>query len=171
MGGGAGLRLRRATGTGNVDIPINRIVNDDTILDAAQASRSASDRGKLLGTSASDENQLSLFDVPIDQTARTAAANAQTAADGARAVADAATTVAEATNIANARAAAVAGPVLIVSNIASYDATQNRFEDSSGNEVVVPNGSIVTLTQAVYDAAVADSDFTPNAQAFFATRA
>ena len=99
----------------------------------------------------------------VDQTARDAAA-------AARAVADAATTPAEAATIANARAAAVAGPVLIISNIASYDATQNRFEDSSGNEVVVPNGSIVTLTQAVYDAAVADADFTPNANSIFLTR-
>ena len=79
-------------------------------------------------------------------------------------------TDAEITNIANARAAAVAGPVIIVSNIAAYDATQNRFEDSSGDEVVVPNGVIVTLAQSVYDAAVADSDFTPNANAIFLTR-
>ena len=70
----------------------------------------------------------------------------------------------------DARAAAVAGPSLIITNIASYDATQNRFEDSSGNEVAVPNGAIVTLTQAIYDAAVADSGFTPNANAIFLTR-
>ena len=95
---------------------------------------------------------------------------ATTAAARAQATADAATTVAEATTIANTRAAAVAGPVLIISNIASFDTTQNRFEDSSGNEVVVPNGAIVTLTQAVYDAAVADTDFTPNANAIFLTR-
>ena len=81
-----------------------------------------------------------------------------------------ATQTAEVTRIANARAAAVAGPVTIISNIASYDATQNRFEDSGGNEVVVPNGAIVTLTQAVYDAAVADAGFTPNANAIFLTR-
>ena len=87
-----------------------------------------------------------------------------------RTTADAATTVAEATSIANMRAAAVAGPVIIISNIASYDAAQNRFEDSSGNEVTVPNGSIVTLTQAIYDAAVADAGFTPNANAIFLTR-
>lgn len=62
------------------------------------------------------------------------------------------------------------GPVLIVSNIASFDAAQNRFEDSSGDEVVVPDGSIVTLAQAVYDAAVADAQFTPNAAAIFLTR-
>ena len=78
-------------------------------------------------------------------------------------------TAAEVLATANARAAAVAGPVIIISNIASYDATQNRFEDSAGNEVVVPNGTIVTLTQAVYDAAVADSGFTPNAAAIFLT--
>ena len=64
----------------------------------------------------------------------------------------------------------VPGPVVIVSNIASYDATQNRFEDSSGGAVTVPDGSIVTLTKAVYDAAVADSGFTPNANAVFLTR-
>ena len=63
-----------------------------------------------------------------------------------------------------------ASPVIIVSNIASFDATQNRFEDSSGNEVMVPDGSIVTLTQAVYDAAVSDAEFTPNAAAIFLTR-
>ena len=70
----------------------------------------------------------------------------------------------------DARIKAVPSPVIIVSNIVSYDATQNRFEDSSGDEVVVPNGSIVTLTQAIYDAAVADADFTPNANAIFLTR-
>ena len=64
----------------------------------------------------------------------------------------------------------VPGPVVIVSNIASYDATANRFEDSSGGEVTVPDGSIVTLTKAVYDAAVADSGFTPNTNAVFLTR-
>ena len=62
------------------------------------------------------------------------------------------------------------GPSLIVSNISSYDAAQNRFEDSSGNEVVVPNNSIVTLADAVYKAAVADADFTPNPRAIFITR-
>lgn len=66
--------------------------------------------------------------------------------------------------------AALASPVLIVSNIASYDAAQNRFEDSGGNEVVIPDGSIVTLTQAIYDAAVADAGFTLNANAIFLTR-
>ena len=60
--------------------------------------------------------------------------------------------------------------MLIVSNIASFDATQDRFEDSSGNAVATPNGSIVTLTQAIYDAAVADAQFTPNANAIFLTR-
>lgn len=74
------------------------------------------------------------------------------------------------TTIANARAAVTPGPVIIVSNITSFDATQNRFEDSSGDEVVVPNGAIVTLTQAVYDAAVTASSFTPNAAAIFLTR-
>ena len=98
-----------------------------------------------------------------DQTARDAAAAAQTTAD-------AATTPAEATAIANARAAVTPGPALIISNIASFDATQDRFEDSSGNAVTVPNGSIATLTQAVYNAAVADAQFTPNANAIFLTR-
>ena len=60
--------------------------------------------------------------------------------------------------------------VVIISTIASYDAAQNRFEDSGNNEVVVPDGAIVTLTQAVYDAAVADSGFTPNANAIYLTR-
>ena len=87
-----------------------------------------------------------------------------------RATADAATTTAEATAIANARAAVTPSPVIIVSNIASYDATQDRFEDSSGAEVVVPNGVIVSLTQAVYDAAVADAGFTPNVNSIFLTR-
>ena len=64
----------------------------------------------------------------------------------------------------------VPSAVIIIANIASFDATQDRFEDSSGNAVTVPNGSIVTLTQAVYDAAVADTQFTPNAQAVFLTR-
>ena len=70
----------------------------------------------------------------------------------------------------DARVKAVAGPVIIISDIASYDATANRFEDSDGDEVVVPDGAIVTLTQAVYDAAVADSGFSPNANAIFLTR-
>ena len=95
----------------------------------------------------------------VDQTARNLAGAAQTRADQALSAAQTAQTRAEAP-----------GPVTIVSNIASYDATQNRFEDSSGNEVVVPNGSIVTLLQTVYDAAVTDSDFTPNANAIFLTR-
>lgn len=58
---------------------------------------------------------------------------------------------------------------LIISTITSYDAAQNRFEDSSGNEVTVPNGAIVVLPQAAYDAAVSDADFTPNAAALFLT--
>ena len=70
----------------------------------------------------------------------------------------------------DAQAAAVASPVTIISNIASYDAAQNRFEDSGGNEVTVPNGVIVTLTEAVYDAAVADAGFTPNPNAVFLAR-
>ena len=45
----------------------------------------------------------------------------------------------------------------IITNIASYDAAQNRFEDSSGNAVTPTPGAIVITTQAIYDAAVADS--------------
>ena len=102
----------------------------------------------------------------LDETARAAAAAAQ-------ATADAAPTTAEVTNIARreaATAAATPGPVILVTNIASFDATQNRFEDSSGNAVSVPNGSIVTLAETVYEAAVADAEFTPNANAIFLTR-
>ena len=79
-------------------------------------------------------------------------------------------TAAEVTAIANARAAATPGPVIIISNIASFDAAANRFEDGGGKEVAVPNGSIVLLTQAIYDAAVADAEFTPNPNAVFLTR-
>lgn len=61
-------------------------------------------------------------------------------------------------------------PVIIVSNIASFDAAQDRFEDARGNEVTVPDGSVVTLTQAVYDAAVAKVSFIPNPRAIFLTR-
>ena len=39
------------------------------------------------------------------------------------------------------------------------------------NAVTVHDGAIVTLTQAVYDAAVADADFTPNENAIFLTSA
>ena len=60
--------------------------------------------------------------------------------------------------------------VTIITNIASYDSTQNRFEDSGGNAVNVTNDSIVLLPQAAYDGAVADSDFTPNSTAIFLTR-
>ena len=63
----------------------------------------------------------------------------------------------------------IASPALVVTNIASFDGTQNRFEDSSGNEVTIPNGALVFLTQAIYDAAVADAQFTPNANAVFFT--
>ena len=69
--------------------------------------------------------------------------------------------------IADRSAADTAGPVIILSTITSYDATQNRFEDSAGNEVVVPDGIIVALAETVYDEAVADSGFTPNANAIY----
>ena len=39
-------------------------VTDDTVLDLAQSSRSSSDRGKLLGTSETNENALALVDKP-----------------------------------------------------------------------------------------------------------
>lgn len=55
----------------------------------------------------------------------------------------------------------------IITNIASYDATQNRFEDSSGNAVTVHNGASVALAESVYDAAVADAGFTPPAGAVY----
>ena len=55
----------------------------------------------------------------------------------------------------------------VIRNIASYDATQNRFEDSGGNAVTVPDGAIVALAESVYDAAVTDADFTPNPSALF----
>ena len=40
------------------------IVTDDRVLDLAQSSRSSADRGKFLGTSASNENDLDLLDAP-----------------------------------------------------------------------------------------------------------
>ena len=290
---------------------LNALVTDDSILDRAKSSRASSDRGKFLGVSSSNENDLTLLDAPsgsggADSTARAAAATAQAAADAAntltRKVAllsiyvdpgvavhqDPATRVnaitgnyrliitppdvltgedvwirifARGTALNNARVkmdvspapqfvipfainmttatnindndpggnsvdieahfyssdadaglfevrtvqvdvvqtprvddkqallpnlgngqvwlsrgsgvvagTPPAGPSLIISNIASYDATQNRFEDSRGNEIVVPDGAIVTLTQAIYDAAVSDAGFTPNANAIFLTR-
>ena len=45
----------------------------------------------------------------------------------------------------------------LITNIASYDATQNRFEDSTGGPVALLAGAVVLTTQAIYDAAVADS--------------
>ena len=72
--------------------------------------------------------------------------------------------------LADARAAITPGPVLIINNITRFDAAQDRFEDSDGDEVIIPNGAIVSLTQAVYDAAVADTEFTPNANAIYITR-
>ena len=61
-------------------------------------------------------------------------------------------------------------PFLAVTNIASFNAARNRFEDSSGNEVTVPDLSMVFLEEDVYQAAAADSGFTPNPRAFFWTR-
>ena len=46
---------------------------------------------------------------------------------------------------------------------------QNRFEDGAGDEVTVPNGSIVFVTDAIYAAAVAAAGFVPNPAAFFFT--
>ena len=73
------------------------------------------------------------------------------------------------TTIANARAAATPGPVLVVENIASFDVTANRFEDGDGDEVVVPDFAEVYLTKAIYDAAVAAAAYTPNPKATFNT--
>ena len=70
----------------------------------------------------------------------------------------------------DARVREVAGPAIIVNNIASWDAAQNRFEDSSGNPVTIPDGSIVALTKAVYDAAEADPQYARNDMAIFITR-
>ena len=82
-GGGTTLRLSRADGTGNVDIPLSRVVSDVTILNAAQASRAAADRGKVLAVSASNENELALIaataggdSVIINDQAGTVAPNA-----------------------------------------------------------------------------------------------
>ena len=76
----------------------------------------------------------------------------------------------EITRIANARAAATPGPALIVRNITSWNAAQNRFEDVNGNAVAIPDGSQVFLTQAVYDAAEADAQYVRNNNAVFHTR-
>ena len=75
-GGGTGLRLGRASGSGNVDIPLNRIVTDANILNAAQASRATGDRGKLLAVSGTNQNELALITAPTG----TPAANSITAA-------------------------------------------------------------------------------------------
>ena len=58
---------------------------------------------------------------------------------------------------------------LVVDNIVRFDATANRFEDSENNRVYIPEGADVYLTQAIYDAAVADAQFTPNPKATFIT--
>jgi len=55
----------------------------------------------------------------------------------------------------------------LITNIASYDATQDRFEDSGGGPVALPAGSIVLTTQAIYDAAAADSFAFPANVIFF----
>jgi len=52
-------------------------------------------------------------------------------------------------------AAVTANP--FITNIASYDAAQDRFEDATNAAVALPAGAIVLTTQAIYDAAVADS--------------
>ena len=54
-----------------------------------------------------------------------------------------------------------------ITNIASYDAAQDRFEDSSGNAVTLTPGGLVLTTQAIYDAAVADSFAFPTNVLFF----
>ena len=57
----------------------------------------------------------------------------------------------------------------LITNIASYDATQDRFEDSTGGAIALPAGAIVLTTQAIYDAAAADS-FSFPANVIFLTR-
>ena len=57
----------------------------------------------------------------------------------------------------------------LITNIASYDATQDRFEDSTGGPVALHPGAIVLTTQAIYDAAAADSFAFP-ADVIFLTR-
>ena len=57
----------------------------------------------------------------------------------------------------------------LITNIAAYDATQDRFEDSTGGQVALPAGAIVLTTQAIYDAAAADSFAFP-ANVIFLTR-
>ena len=47
-----------------VDARIAALVNDDRILDLAKASRVTGDRGKFLGVSASNENDMTLLDAP-----------------------------------------------------------------------------------------------------------
>ena len=74
------------------------------------------------------------------------------------------------TSIANQRAAGTVGPNQVISTITQFDATNNLFKDAGGNTITVPNGAIVILPQAVYDAAVADAQFVPNGQALFLTR-
>ena len=43
---------------------VRQALNDDIVLDLAQASRATADRGKFLGTSATDQNALALLDAP-----------------------------------------------------------------------------------------------------------
>ena len=57
----------------------------------------------------------------------------------------------------------------LITNIAAYDAAQDRFEDSTGGQVTLHPGSIVLTTQVIYDAAVADSFAFP-AEVVFLTR-
>ena len=47
-----------------VDARINRLVNDEKILDLAKSSRSTADRGKFLGTATGDEDDLTLLEIP-----------------------------------------------------------------------------------------------------------
>lgn len=56
-----------------------------------------------------------------------------------------------------------ASPLAVDRTIASYDAAQNRFENSGGNPVILVVGQAYILTQAVYDAAVADNFAFPDA--------
>lgn len=130
------------------DLPLDDRVTIDNNLDAADIAENLD----ILFTFTDETTHTIRFKYPVNNPAFTAAGGGLTQTQ------------------VDARVRAVAGPVIIISNIASYDAAQNRFEDSGGNAVVVPDGAIVTLTQAVYDIAAADSGFTPNANAIFLTR-
>ena len=143
---------------------------DAALLAAATAQAAAEAAQRTADTALANAATAQAAAEAAQRTADTALANAataQAAAEAAQRTADTATTPAEATAIANERAAATPGPIILISNIASYDAIQHRFEDADGDLVTVPDGAVVTLARSVYDAAIADTDFTPNVNALF----